>query len=65
MVGLVEDGDLDLAEVAVTLADEVLEAAGAGQDDVDALAQALTWGFWPTPPKTVWVVRARRPWPAA
>ena len=41
VVGLVEDGDLDLAEVAVTLADQVLEPAGAGEDDVDALAQAL------------------------
>ena len=40
MVGLVEHGDLDRAEVAVTLADQVLEPAGAGQHDVDALAQA-------------------------
>ena len=41
MVGLVEHGDLDRAEVAVTLADQVLEASGAGQDDVDAAAQTL------------------------
>ena len=40
VVGLVEDGDLDRAEVAVTLLDQVLEAAGAGQHDVDAVAQA-------------------------
>ena len=41
MVGLVEHGDLDGAEVAVALADEVLEPAGAGQHDVDAAAQPL------------------------
>ena len=41
MVGLVEHGDLDRAEVAVALADEVLEPAGAGDDDVDAAAQAV------------------------
>ena len=41
VVGLVQHGDLDGAEVAVTLLDEVLEAAGAGEDDVDATAQAL------------------------
>ena len=40
MVGLVEHGDLHRAEVAVTLADQVLEPAGAGDDDVGALAQA-------------------------
>ena len=39
VVGLVEDGDLHLVERAVTLLDEVLEAAGAGDDDVDAGAQ--------------------------
>ncbi len=41
VVRLVEHGDLDGAEVAVALLDEVLEPAGAGQDDVDAAAQAL------------------------
>ena len=40
VVGLVEDGDLDRAEVAVTLADQVLEPAGAGEHDVGAAAQA-------------------------
>ena len=30
-----------VAQVAVTLLDQVLEPAGAGQDDVDAAAQAL------------------------
>ena len=40
VVGLVEHGDLDRAEVAVTLADQVLEPAGAGDDDVDAAAEA-------------------------
>ena len=40
VVGLVEHGDLDGAEVAVTLLDQVLEPAGAGEHDVDALAQA-------------------------
>ena len=40
MVGLVEHGDLDVTEAAVALADEVLEPAGAGDDDVGAGAQA-------------------------
>ena len=39
VVGLVEDGDLDRVEVGVALLDEVLEPAGAGDDDVDAGAQ--------------------------
>ena len=41
VVGLVEHGDLDGAEVAVTLLDEVLEPARAGHHDVDAAAQPL------------------------
>ena len=40
MVGLVQHGDLDVTKAAVALADEVLEPAGAGDDDVDAGAQA-------------------------
>ena len=40
VVGLVEDGDLDVVRPAGALADQVLEAAGAGDDDVDAGAQA-------------------------
>ena len=40
VVGLVEHGDLDRAEVAVTLLDQVLKPAGAGQHDVGTLAQA-------------------------
>ena len=36
VVGLVEDGDLDAAKVQVTLGDEVLQATGARDDDVDA-----------------------------
>ena len=47
VVGLVEDGDLDRAERAVALADQVLEPAGAGHDDVDAAAQALHLGVLP------------------
>ncbi len=39
VVGLVEDGDLDRGQVRVALAHEVLEAAGAGDDDVDALLE--------------------------
>ena len=39
VVGLVEDGDLDVVQGAVTLADQVLEPARAGDDDVDALAE--------------------------
>ena len=40
VVGLVEDGDLDGIEDDVALLHEVLEAARAGDDDVDAGAQA-------------------------
>ncbi len=40
VVGLVEHGDLDGVEVGVTAAEVVLEPAGAGDDDVDAVAQA-------------------------
>ena len=36
VVGLVEHGDLDGVEVHVALLHEVFEAAGAGDDDVDA-----------------------------
>jgi hypothetical protein len=35
-VGLVEDEDLDLAEVERLLADEVEEAPGGGDEDLDA-----------------------------
>ena len=41
VVGLVEDGDLDRPQVAGTLLDQVLEAAGAGDDDVDAGPERL------------------------
>ncbi len=40
VVGLVEHGDLDRVELRVTGLDVVLEPAGAGDDDVDAVAQA-------------------------
>ena len=40
-VGLVDDDDVDAAEVDVALTDEVGQAAGAGDDDVDATAQRL------------------------
>ena len=40
-VGLVEDEDLDLAEVGGALADEVEQAAGRGDEDLDAGAQLL------------------------
>ena len=39
VVGLVEDGHLDRVELHVALADEVLEAARAGDDNVNAVAQ--------------------------
>ena len=39
VVGLVEHGHFDRVEAAVPLADEVFEAARAGNDDVDALAK--------------------------
>ena len=47
VVGLVEHGDRDVAEAAVPLADEVLEPAGAGDDDVGAGAQATDLGVLP------------------
>ena len=40
VVGLVEHGDLDVAERAVSLAHQVLEPAGAGEHDVDATLEA-------------------------
>ena len=40
VVGLVEHGDLDAAEVEMALGHQVLEAAGTSHDDVDAPAQA-------------------------
>ncbi len=40
VVGLVEHGDLDVGEAGVTLADEVLEPARAGQHDVGGLQTA-------------------------
>ncbi len=39
LVGLVEDGDRDLAERAVAALDEVLEPPGGGHEDLDAAAQ--------------------------
>jgi hypothetical protein len=41
VVGLVEDGDLDVVEGTMTLADQVLEPAGAGDDDVHAAAEGV------------------------
>jgi hypothetical protein len=41
VVGLVEDGDLDVVEADVALPDEVLEAPRAGDDDVDAAADRV------------------------
>jgi hypothetical protein len=38
-VGLVDDADLDLGEGGLALADQVLQPAGGGDDDVDAAAQ--------------------------
>ena len=49
VVGLVEDGDLDLVEADVALTDEVLETTRAGDDDVDALAQGGNLGVLPDP----------------
>ena len=44
VVGLVEHGHLDGAEVDVALLDQVLETTRAGDDDVDALADCLYLG---------------------
>ena len=41
VVGLVEDGDLDLGERALALLDQVLEAARRRDDEVDAAAQLV------------------------
>ncbi len=49
VVGLVEHGDLDRAEVAQALADEVLEPAWAGDQDVDAGSERLRLGVLADP----------------
>jgi hypothetical protein len=49
-VGLVEDEDLDLAEVRDPLADEVEEAARRRDEDLDPLRRALIWGSIGMPP---------------
>jgi hypothetical protein len=41
VVGLIEDRDLDAIEVAVSLGDEILQAPGAGDDNIDAIAKGL------------------------
>jgi hypothetical protein len=41
VVGLVQDRDADLVEEDLALAHQVLQAAGAGDDDVHAAAQGL------------------------
>ena len=40
-VGLVDDADLDAAEIAVTLVDDVQQATGCGHDDRGALLQRM------------------------
>ena len=66
VVGLVEHRDLDGVEAAVPLADQVLEPAGAGDDDVDAGRGARRpGGPGATPPKTVVIAHARAQRPAA
>ncbi len=44
-VGLVEDEDLDLAEIGDLLPDEVEEAPGCGDEDLDAAAKRLDLGI--------------------
>ena len=39
MVGFVDDADLDIAQVAVALLDEVGQAPWAGDDNVGTIAQ--------------------------
>ena len=41
LVGLVEHQDLDAREVAVALLDQVEQAAGRGDQDIDAARQIL------------------------
>ena len=45
VVGLVHHADLDVAEMAVTLIDQVGETAGAGDDDVHPVMQRRH--LWP------------------
>ena len=45
VVGLVEDGDLDRVEPAQALLDEILQTAGAGDEDVDTGLQRLGLGL--------------------
>ena len=58
MVGLVDDGDLDPAQVEMTLRARGREPARAGDDDIDAGPQVRRFaGPRRTPPKTV-IVRS-------
>ena len=57
MIRLVEHADLDVAEVAVALLDQVGQPAGAGDDDVGRARSAATCGFCGTPPKIVATLR--------
>src|SRR5690606_36612312 len=41
VVGLVQDADLDVLQGALALADQVVEPAGGGDDEVDAAAQRV------------------------
>jgi len=41
VIGLVEDRDLDGVELDVSAAEEILEPAGTGDDDVDAVADGV------------------------
>ena len=61
-VGLVEDEDPHGAEGHEPLLEEIEQAPGGGDEDVDSRAERCTWRCWLTPPKiTVWVMPAWRP----
>ena len=65
MVGLVEHGDLDAAQVAGPLVDQVLQPARAGDHDVDAAAQGGDLVAVADAAEDRRRCAARPPWPAA
>ncbi len=49
-VGFIEHQDLDTLELGIALVEMIEQAAGAGDQDLDAVAQGAYLGAGPTPP---------------
>ena len=50
VVGLVQGHDLDVVETAEAASDQVVEATGGGDDEVDALRSRRIWRSYGVPP---------------